>query len=57
MNIEKENTKNTDKKFLLDKEVQTTDKNEVKEKNVLVYVKKSVTVTRVTLKKIKLFVY
>ena len=55
--MEKENTKNTDKKFLLDKEVQTTDKNEVKEKNVLAYVKKSVTVTRVTLKKIKLFVY
>ena len=34
MNIEKENTKHTDRKSLCDREVQTKDKNEVKEKNV-----------------------
>ena len=34
MNIEKENTKNTDRKSLYDREVLTKDKNEVKEKIV-----------------------
>ena len=60
---EKENKKSTDGKAVIDKEVQTIDTDEVKEKDVqtdieiIVSVRRSVTAIRYTLKKIKLFVY